>query len=98
MREVVKDYQFYPGEYPVVVVSSKDSVELDVTNIVTNHNLNPEKTVWIEHILAEKVHGNDTIEENWEFSFCHNSRDRLVLAGHHNIPDYIVKALVSRCQ
>jgi hypothetical protein len=98
MREVAKEYQLFPGEYPVVVVSSKDSAEMDVTEIVRKHNLDLEKTVWIEHVMPEKVHENDSTEESWEFSYCHISREHLVLAGHHNVPDYILKALISRCQ
>ncbi len=97
MREVVTEYEYFPGDYPVVVVTSKDNVEVDVTEVIAKHNLNPHATVWIEKVLPEAVRLNDSNEESFEFSFVHLSRDRYVLAGHHTVPDYILKALISRC-
>jgi hypothetical protein len=97
MREVVKDYEFFPGEVPVVVVASRDSAEMDVTELVRKHKLNPTETVWVEHIMPERVHTNDFLEENWSVSSCHYSRDRYVLSEQHNLPEYVLKALISRC-
>jgi hypothetical protein len=97
MREAVTDYEYFPGDYPVVVVTSRDNVEVDVTEVISKHGLNPHQTVWIEKVLPAAAHLNDSNEESSEFSFVHFSRDRYVLAGHHTVPDYILKALISRC-
>jgi hypothetical protein len=97
MREVAKDYEVFPGEYPVVVVASLDSAEMDVTEVVTKFKLNPTQTVWVEHIIPEKVHFNDFSEENWSISSCQFSRDRYVLTEQHILPEHILKALITRC-
>ncbi len=98
MREVATDYEVFPGEYPVVIVASRDSAEMDVTEVIAKHNLNPALTVWVEHIMPEKVHFNDYIEENLTVSACRLSRDRYVLTEQHIPQEPILKALISRAK